>query len=108
MTRETICRLGLETSRHLKGFSMAAGAAPRSADLAARFSQDIERAVLSELPEQHRTSGTVRALQYAPQIFEAPPDSRFSRLQRAAKEVFADVRWSEFYAESSWSHDFLR
>ncbi len=77
------------------------------AALSQKFADDLERVATASLEPQYGQGSPVRALKFAPIVFDAAHENEISELMSLASSAFGLVRWSEYYAEDDWSRHFL-
>ncbi len=97
-------QLARATSEHLRQISYENN---EDAALARNFADDLKRVANASLEPQYGQGAPVRALKFAPIVFDTAHENEISELMSLASSAFGLVRWTEFYAEDDWSRHFL-
>ncbi len=104
MNSEPLNQLARATSEHLRQISYENN---EDAALARNFADDLKRVANASLEPQYGQGAPVRALKFAPIVFDTAHENEISELMSLASSAFGLVRWTEFYAEDDWSRNFL-
>ncbi len=104
MNSEPLNQLARATSEHLRQIIYENN---EDAALSRNFADDLERVANASLEPQNGQGAPVRALKFAPIVFDTAHEHEISELMSLASSAFGLVRWIEFYAEDDWSRNFL-
>lgn len=106
MEQNPIFTLAKETAKYLNNVSPEISSSQRG-KIQLAFAKDIESVCQLDLPEQWFLESKVLALRFAPMIIGNQGQDELTSLFNASRKAFGFVRWTEFYAEDSWSSSFL-
>lgn len=104
MSQGPLNQLARATSEQLRQISYDNN---EDAALSRNFADDLERVANVSLEPQNGQGAPVRALKFAPIVFDTAHENEVSELMSLASSAFGLVRWTEFYAEDDWSRHFL-
>ena len=97
-------QLATATSEHLRKIDYDNN---EDAALSRNFADDLERVQNASLEPPNGQGAPVRALKFAPIVFDMAHENEISELMSLASSAFGLMRWTEFYAEDDWSRHFL-